>query len=76
MILELDNIFYLIEIKCKSRPTKGDIRGIQAFRETYPDLNYAPSIIIYAVNEITALSKDCYAIPFDIFWKNQNKSHA
>lgn len=66
MILELDNTFFLIEIKCKSRPTKADTRGIQAFRETYPDLNYAPSIIICSVNEVTPLGNDCFAIPFDL----------
>jgi predicted AAA+ superfamily ATPase len=66
MILELDNTFYLIEVKCKSRPSKADMRGIQAFRETYPTLNYAPSIIICAVNEVTPLSSDCFAIPFDL----------
>jgi predicted AAA+ superfamily ATPase len=66
MILELDNTFYLIEVKCKSRPTRSDMRGIQAFRETYPQLNYAPSMIICAVNEVTPLGDDCFALPFDV----------
>ena len=37
-LIEMDNIYYPIEIKCKTRPTKADFRGIRAFGETYPAL--------------------------------------
>lgn len=66
LLLEMDNIYYPIEIKCKTRPTKSDFRGILAFRETYPNLNYAPAILISAINDILFLGDDCYAIPFDL----------
>lgn len=64
LLLEMDNIYYPIEIKCKTRPSKIDLRGIKAFRETYPHLNYAPALLICAINEIQALGDDCYAVPF------------
>ena len=64
LIIEMDNVYHLIEIKCKTRPTKSDLRGIQAFRETYPDLNYAPSLLICATPEVMPLSRDCFALPF------------
>jgi hypothetical protein len=66
LLLEMDNIYYPIEIKCKTRPTKSDCRGIQAFKETYPHLTYAPSLVICAVEQVLPLSDDCYAIPFDV----------
>lgn len=66
LLIEIDNIYFPIEIKCKTRPTKTDLRGIQAFRETYPMLTLAPSLVICAIDCIQALDKDCYAIPFDL----------
>lgn len=66
LLLEMDNMYYPIEIKCKTRPASSDIRGIQAFKETYPDLQIAPALVICAVNEVTSLGKGCYAIPFDL----------
>lgn len=66
LLIEIDNVYYPIEIKCKTRPTKTDCRGIEAFQETYPDLTYAPALIICVVNEVMALSKNCYAVPFDL----------
>lgn len=44
LVIEMDNIYHLVEIKCKTRPSKSDLRGILAFKETYPDLHYAPSL--------------------------------
>lgn len=66
LIIEMDNVYHLIEIKCKTRPVKSDLRGIQAFRETYPDLNYAPSLLICATSEVMPLSNDCFAMPYDL----------
>lgn len=66
LVLELDNIFYLIEIKCKTQPNKNDIRGIQAFRATYPHLKYAPALVICAAKQVLPLGDDCFAVPFDI----------
>lgn len=66
MILELDNLFYLVEVKCKTRPTKADTQGIKAFKATYPNLHYAPAIVICSVDQITPLGEDCFAVPFDM----------
>ncbi|EKD74668.1 MAG: hypothetical protein ACD_44C00366G0006 [uncultured bacterium] len=66
LLIEMDNIYYPIEIKCKTRPSRADISGIKALRETYPNLNFAPALIICAVNQIQDLGNDCYAVPFDM----------
>lgn len=62
----MDNVYYPIEIKCKTRPTSNDLRGIQAFRETYPDLNCAPRLVICSVSDVLALGNNCFAVPFDM----------
>lgn len=66
LLLEIDNVYYPIEIKCKTRPTKNDLRGIQAFRQTYPELTIAPGLIICAIEEVLPLGEDCFAVPFDL----------
>ncbi|MCE3237956.1 MAG: GTP-binding protein [Gammaproteobacteria bacterium] len=66
LLLEMDNIYYPIEIKCKSRPLKADSRGIQAFRQTYPHLNLAPGLLICPTNDRLGLGEDCFAVPYDI----------
>lgn len=66
LLIEIDNWFFPIEIKCKSRPTKADISGIKAFRETYPNLNIAPGIVIAPVENILPLGENCFALPFDL----------
>src|SRR5690606_10333073 len=38
LILERDGMYFPIEIKASSQPTKAALRGINAFRNTYPDL--------------------------------------
>ncbi len=48
LLLEKDNVFYPIEIKCKVQLSKHDISGIMAFREAYPHLNVAKGLVIYA----------------------------
>lgn len=65
LLIEIDNVYYPIEIKCKTRPTRSDIRGILAFRETYPDIKLAPGLVICSVNQITPLGDNCFAVPFD-----------
>lgn len=66
LLLELDNTYYPIEIKCKKRPTTKDTSGIRAFKETYPNLNIAPALIICAIDKITPVTDDCFAIPFNL----------
>lgn len=66
LIIEINNVYHLIEIKCKTRPIKSDLRGIQAFRETYPDLHYAPALLICAVSEVMPLDHECFAVPYNL----------
>jgi predicted AAA+ superfamily ATPase len=66
LILEIDNCYYPIEIKLKSQPNKADIRGIKAFRETYPGLNIGPGLVIAACKTIFPLGENCFAVPFDL----------
>lgn len=71
LLLEMDNIYYPIEIKCKNRPSKHDISGIRSFRETYPHLNIAPALIICTAHEMHPIGNDCYALPFDLIGCSQ-----
>lgn len=66
LILERDGIFWPIEIKCKSKITKADARGIYAFRETYPHLTIGPGLIIAAVNQIASLPNNILVLPYDL----------
>ena len=66
LLLELDNIYYPIEIKCKKRPSLSDLSGIKAFRETYPSLTIAPALIICAIDKITPIATNCFAVPFNL----------
>lgn len=64
IIMERDGCFYPIEIKCKSHVNKHDASGIHAFYETFPNLNIAPGIIIYAGNQRYPVSDKAFALPW------------
>lgn len=66
LLLEIDDKYFPIEIKCKTRINKNDMRGINAFREAYPKLNIQPGIIIAPVDRIYALGSDCFVFPYDL----------
>lgn len=65
LILEIDGIYFPVEIKCRSMVSRRDLRGIEAFRKTYPNLNIGPGLVVYAGENLFSLSEDCYAVPFD-----------
>jgi len=65
-VLERDGKFYPIEIKAKTRPTRKDARNIQAFRETYSQLDIQPGLIIAPAVERYAVTSQDYVIPWDI----------
>ncbi len=67
LLLELDNVYYPIEIKCKTRPSRIDLSGIKAFQATYPQLNIAPALVVCAVEQIQPLGANSFAIPYDIY---------
>jgi predicted AAA+ superfamily ATPase len=66
IILERDGHFYPIEIKCKSHVNKHDARGILAFRETFPQLNIMPGLVIHAGNNIYPLGDNVFALPWNV----------
>jgi uncharacterized protein len=58
-------VFYPIEIKLTSNPTKKDGRGITAFRKTYPNLKIAPGLIICPYEKFVKIAENDYALPWD-----------
>jgi predicted AAA+ superfamily ATPase len=66
IIIEIDGIFYPIEVKAATTVSKNDIRGITAFRETYPELRIAKGIVIYAGDECYHITKDILAVPWNL----------
>ena len=43
-----------------------DIRGITAFRETYPKLRIANGVVIYAGDECYRITEDTIAVPWNL----------
>ena len=66
LIVEQNGVLYPVEIKLTSNPTPKDVRGIAAFRKTYPQLKIAPGLIICPCEKFIRLSEDYYALPWDV----------
>lgn len=66
LLLERDGIFYPIEIKSKSNPSRRDTSGITAFRKTYPHLQIEKGLVIAPTAKILQLSDNDWAIPWDL----------
>lgn len=64
-LLEFNNTFYPIEVKCRSNVTHYDARGVNAFRETYPHLNVAKALIVYAGDKCYSVDKNTIAMPWN-----------
>lgn len=64
ILLERDNRLYPIEAKLSTQPTRGDARGINALRETYPKRDIAPGLIICAVSQAQHVTKMDLAVPW------------
>ncbi|MBI5412282.1 ATP-binding protein [Candidatus Peregrinibacteria bacterium] len=65
ILLELDGRYFPIEVKAYSQPSGRHLTGIKAFRETYPQLNTGPGLVIGPFAAFSALSKRDYAMPWD-----------
>lgn len=65
IIVEIDGVFYPIEVKAATTVSKNDVRGIAAFRETYPQLRIANGVVIYAGDECYRITKDIIAVPWN-----------
>ncbi len=46
ILLERDGRFFPIEVKLTTAPSRKNARGIRAFRETYPQLQTAPGLVV------------------------------
>ena len=66
IVLERDGKLFPIEIKCKSVIAKRDLRGIKAFRETYPKNDISEALVIYAGKESYKTEKDITVIPWNL----------
>ena len=73
IILEIDGKFYPIEAKSSTRLGRNDIRGIKAFRDTYPNAHIMPGLVIYAGNKLFRIDENTIAIPWDCVLKNEDK---
>lgn len=65
LILEHNGVLHPMEIKLKSRPSRKDTRGLRALRETYPECNIAPGLVIAPTEQLAQLSETDYAFPWD-----------
>ena len=66
IIVEIDGVFYPIEIKAATTVSKNDVRGIMAFKETYPHLRIANGVVIYAGDECYRITKDIVVVPWNL----------
>lgn len=66
LLLERDGIFWPIEIRSSTRITPQDVRGIQAFRATYPELRHGAGVVIAPVEQVTTLRDNLIVVPFDL----------
>ncbi len=66
LIIERDGLFYPIEIKLKSNPSRKDTTGISSFRKTYPRLKIEKGLVMCPSERIIQLSESDYAVPWDI----------
>jgi uncharacterized protein len=65
LLLERDGVFYPIEVKLASRPSRGDARGIQAFRTANPHLKVAPGLIIAPAEAKIQVTETDWVLPWD-----------
>lgn len=65
IIVEIDGVFYPIEVKSATTVSKNDVRGLKAFRETYPNLRIAKGVVIYAGDECYHITEDVVAVPWN-----------
>lgn len=62
LILEMNGIYFPIEIKCSRNLSSQDLRGFKAFRESMPEKRVAPGIIIHAGEENYLLDRETMAL--------------
>jgi len=66
LLLERDEMFFPIEVKCKAKPNRSDASSIASFRKTYPKLKIMPGLIIHAGDETYPIDEETLALS----WKS------
>ncbi len=65
LVLDYNGILFPIEIKGKMHPTRGDARGITAFKSHYNHLKIGPGLVISNCDTIYALDENIFSMPWD-----------
>ncbi|MCG3194451.1 MAG: hypothetical protein DIJKHBIC_03710 [Thermoanaerobaculia bacterium] len=65
ILLEKDGVFFPIEVKSSSNPSRRDTSGIGAFRKSYPGLTVAKGLVVAPCEKFLPLSEVDYAMPWD-----------
>lgn len=66
LVLEYDGVYYPIEFKATSQPSRKATTGISSFRKHYPQLKIGPGLIMTPTDKFRKISDNDYAIPWDI----------
>ncbi|GJL54400.1 MAG: ATPase [Nitrospirales bacterium] len=66
LLLERDGKLFPMEIKVTSQPARRDARGIKAFRDSYPNLDIQPGLVIAPADRFQKISEDDYAMPWNV----------
>jgi predicted AAA+ superfamily ATPase len=67
LVLELNGIYFPIEIKCSRNLSSYDLRSFKSLQESFPDRKIAPGLIIYAGDESYLLDKNTLALSWKAF---------
>jgi predicted AAA+ superfamily ATPase len=65
LLLERDGRLFPIEVKLTTNPTRADASGFGFLRETYPDMDIAPGLVIGPVERARTLNGVDLALPWD-----------
>lgn len=66
LILERDGIYFPIEIKAKTKPSRSDTSGISAFRSSFPKLTIASGLVICLSDSCYKVSENDWALPWNV----------
>ena len=66
LVLERDGVLVAVEAKSGARVSRGDTRGIRAFRENHPGQRHGVGVVVAAVKAPVLLGDDIVALPYDI----------
>ena len=66
LVLERDGVLVAVEAKSGARVSRGDTRGIRAFRENHPEQRHGVGVVVAAVAAPVLLGDDIVALPYDI----------